>query len=136
MYLDYESYQNMGGTLDETTFNNYEWEASAHIDYHTFNRLEGEKVIPEKVIMLDFKLIELLQKQNSALSLGKGESNTGVYVTKQSNDGVTTEYSSIGAAELYTSVKAEADRIIQFYLSGVKNSKGQLITYRGLYPGE
>ena len=27
MYLTYEAYQNMGGTLDETTFNNYEYEA-------------------------------------------------------------------------------------------------------------
>lgn len=136
MYLDFKEYSNIGGTLDATTFNRFECEASSQIDYRTFNRLEGETEIPYKVKMLDFKLIELLQKKASALSLGKGEGSEGAYITKQSNDGVSTDYSGIDAADLYTSVKEEADRTINFYLSGVKNSKGQFLTYRGLYANE
>ena len=31
MYLTYEEYQNMGGTLDEATFDDYAFEAEAKI---------------------------------------------------------------------------------------------------------
>lgn len=41
MYLTYEEYLNMGGTLNETDFDEYEVEAEILIDYYTFNRLQN-----------------------------------------------------------------------------------------------
>ena len=41
MYLAYEDYQNMGGTLDETAFNDFEFEAETIVDWYTFNRLHN-----------------------------------------------------------------------------------------------
>ena len=31
MYLTFSEYENMGGTLDETAFNDFEYEADLHI---------------------------------------------------------------------------------------------------------
>ena len=43
MYLTYEEYENMGGkTLEETAFEQFEFEARAHIDWWTFSRLQNE----------------------------------------------------------------------------------------------
>lgn len=44
MYLTYVEYQEMGGTLDETAFTDFEFEAEATIDYYTFNRLRNENL--------------------------------------------------------------------------------------------
>lgn len=42
MYLTYDEYLNMGGTLDEATFNDFEYEAETQIDWYTFNRLHKD----------------------------------------------------------------------------------------------
>lgn len=39
MYLTYEEYSNMGGTVDETAFTRLEFKARQEIDFHTFNRI-------------------------------------------------------------------------------------------------
>lgn len=44
MYLTYEDYKAMGGTLDETTFNGYEAIAEVYMDNWTLNRLHSEQV--------------------------------------------------------------------------------------------
>ena len=66
MYLSYEEYQNMGGALDETTFNDYRFEAETKIDWYTFNRLQKDEVIPEAVKRCVFRLIKLIQDMNQA----------------------------------------------------------------------
>ena len=40
MYLTYAEYQEYGGTLDETTFNNLEFDAESTVNWCTFNRLK------------------------------------------------------------------------------------------------
>ena len=44
MYITYEQYKNYGGTLDEATFNEYEFEARSWVNWYTFNRLENDDV--------------------------------------------------------------------------------------------
>ena len=73
MYLSYEQYTAMGGTLTETVFLNYEFEAEALINYATFNRLKNDTVIPDEVTKLTKYIIDLVEKQANSLSLGKGE---------------------------------------------------------------
>ena len=40
MYLTYSEYQDFGGTLDETSFNDLEYDAESTVNWYTFNRLQ------------------------------------------------------------------------------------------------
>ena len=60
MYLTYEEYTAMGGTLDEPTFNDLEYEAEALVNWYTFNRLTKDTQIPSEVKRLIKYLINLI----------------------------------------------------------------------------
>ena len=139
MYLTYAEYQNMGGTLEESPFNDFEFQAEAQINYATFGRLKTDNNIPDEVKRLTKYLIDLLDKQAAALSLGKSISSSagpGAYVTSQSNDGVSVSYSGMAPTDLATMCKTELQNAVKNYLEGVKNEAGHKLLYRGLYPGE
>lgn len=136
MYLTYEEYQSMGGTLDEITFTKFEFQAEAEINYSTFSRLKGDKVIPYEVKRLTHYLVDLMDKKASAFSLGKGDPNATVYVTSQSNDGVSTSYNGLAPSDLIELCKTDFLKAIRSYLDGVTNEAGHKLLYRGLYPGE
>ena len=144
MYLTYEEYTDMGGTLEETTFNNFEFEAECTINWYTFNRLIGETTFSKNVKMLTYRLIQLAQLNQEALSLGKpieGESATGAVgaVTSQSNDGFSTVYNSLSAADALSASALTSDKVktlVRTYLQGEVNSLGRRLLYRGLYPNE
>lgn len=137
MYLTYEEYLNMGGTLDEAAFDNYLIDAEMLIDWYTFNRLENETVIPEKVKKCVYKLISLADMKSKAFVLGRevnGEGNASV--ASQSNDGVSISYNTISASQAFDLLKSESENIIKQYLNGVVNSLGRKLLYRGIYPDE
>jgi hypothetical protein len=135
MYLTYAEYQSMGGTLTENIFNDYEFRAESLINYRTFNRLVNETSIPMQVKRLVKYIIDLVDKQSSAMSLG---SNNGAnaYVTSQSNDGVSISYSGMASTDLFTLCDQDIQKSINAYLQGVSNSLGRNLLYRGLYKGE
>ena len=137
MYLTYEEYLNMGGTLDDAAFDNYLIDAEMLIDWYTFNRLENETVIPEKVKKCVYKLISLADMKSKAFVLGRevnGEGNASV--ASQSNDGVSISYNTISASQALDLIKSDAENIIKQYLNGVVNSLGRKLLYRGIYPNE
>ena len=140
MYLSYIEYLAYGGKLDETTFNEFEFEAECIIDYYTFNRLKNDTVISEPVKRLVYALIGIAQKKAATLNLGVNTSNIegsgDVYVMQQSNDGVSTTYNGMSAASLYQLSKQEMSRTVFRYLATVVNQAGRKVLYRGLYPGE
>lgn len=138
MYLTYDEYLDMGGTLDETTFDDFEFEAESIINYYTFNRLVNDTTVDVKVKKLVKVLIEIAIKQDNSISLGKSVSNTDVplYISKQTNDGVSTDYNGMSASTLYQVSKNEMAKAIQRYLGTVTNELGQKVLYRGLYKGE
>lgn len=144
MYLTYDEYQAYGGTLDETTFEDFEFEASTIIDWYTFNRLKDEEEIPEAVKKCMYRLINIAKLKADAMNLGLQTSSESTYtpaVQSQSNDGVSISYNVLGASELFNALQAktkggEVDQIIQRYLQGIVNSLGQKVLYRGFYPGE
>lgn len=139
MYLSYEEYLDYGGTLDETTYNSFNFEAEALINYYTFNRLTKDTVFDEKIKRLVYRLIEIAQMKQQAMSLGvsniPGEERP-VYITRQSNDGVDTTYSGMSAANVFNLCKNETKDAVNHYLFAVMNEAGQKVLYRGLYPGE
>ena len=140
MYLTFEEYQENGGTLSATTFNNFEYEAEALINYRTFNRLKNVESVPDEVKRLTRYLIDLAQKKADSLSLGNAgdttTSNAGSYIKSQSNDGVSITYGGMSSTDLYKVCSAEANQAIDRYLAGVTDSLGRKLLYRGLYPGE
>ena len=113
MYLTYEAYQNMGGTLDETTFNSFEYEAETIVNWYTFNRLKDEEEYPDELARCMYRIIEFVKLQADALLLGKqttkvtdSEGNvstveTSAYIKSQSNDGVSVSYNNVDASDLF-----------------------------------
>lgn len=139
MYLTYDEYIAMGGeTLEETAFDNLEFEARATIDWWTFNRLQNDVEYPEAVKRCMFALINLIKnKQDSMVTdaqTADGTKQAGI--THQSNDGVSTSYNVISARSAVEMIKQDIQATIKMYLQGVRNSLGQKVLYRGIYPNE
>lgn len=138
MYLTYADYVLYGGTLDETTFQQLEFEARAVIDWWTFNRLQNEETYPEAVKRCDYHLIQLIEAKQQAMATDGQASNNAVKagIISESNDGVSASYNTLSAKEAVDTMKTEIASTIQMYLNGVKNSLGHKVLYRGIYPNE
>lgn len=137
MYLTYNEYLNMGGTLDETAFSNYVMDAEMLIDWYTFNRLQSETSIPLRVKQCVFKLISLAEMKAKSFVLGRDATGEGAAsVASQSNDGVSISYNTISASQAFDLAKSESEQLIKQYLNGVVNSAGRKLLYRGVYPNE
>ena len=136
MYLTYETYLDYGGTLEETAFNQFEFDAESIINYLTFCRLKNDTEFPTEVPRCAYAIIDLLQKKQDALSFGGAETEDGTGVVQQVNDGVSITYNRMDASLLFKNSEQEINKKIQYYLQGVKNQAGKLVLYRGLYPGE
>jgi hypothetical protein len=63
-----------------------------------------------------------------------GESSANV--SSYSNDGVSVQFNTLSAHDVVTLSNREQSNIVRMYLSNVRNSLGQKILYRGLYPNE
>ena len=139
-YLDYETYQEYGGTLDETTFNDLAFQAEVQIDWYTFNRLQDDSEVSERVKRCMYALIKLIQDKliASAIPSDTGDTlnNVQAGITGQSNDGVSISYNIISASDALELAKKAVDKTIVKYLQGVTNSLGRKLLYRGIYPDE
>lgn len=142
-YLTYDEYTELGGTLDETLFDTYLLDAQAYIDWHTFNRLWKEEwrteEVMERVKICVYQLIGLVAATNNLIVpqvQSTGGINVNAQISTQSNDGVSSTYAVFSAELLYQKAKQEITSNINRYLSGVVNSAGRKLLYRGLYPGE
>ena len=138
MYLTYDEYTQLGGsTLEETAFEQLEFEASTIIDWWTFNRLHKQTEYPEAVKRCMYKLISLLQDKQRATAVDPAsEGAIKPSVASESNDGVSTSYNTLSAKEAVDTIQKELDKTIQTYLMGVRNSLGHNLLYRGVYPNE
>ena len=140
MYLTYDEYLAFGGTVEETAFDNLEFEARTVIDWWTYNRLQNDEEYPEAVKRCMFKLINLIiAKQQAQLLKNNGAVNTDFTesgIIQQSNDGVSTTYNIMSASEIIAQSGEDVKSTIRMYLQNVRNSLGRKVLYRGLYPGE
>lgn len=145
MYLTYEEYVEMGGTLDETTFSDLVFQASSMIDWYTFNRLRKETTISIRVKRLTYELIKIAQLQQEALSGKSGSDQTTVSgnavgaILSQSNDGFSTTFNVLSASDalaVSALTSSKVKTLITSYLSGEKDSLGRSLLYRGIYPDE
>lgn len=145
MYLTYSEYQTYGGKLDETTFSDLAFEASGIIDWYTFRRLVNDETVSENVKRLMYHLIGNLELRNKAMTLGQEtstsetETTSSGVVQSQSNDGFSVQFNVVSAKDIASSMTMTSPQmksLVESYLNGVKNSLGQDVLYRGLYPNE
>lgn len=153
MYLTYAQYQNMGGTLDETTFNDFEFESECIVNWYTFDRLKNESTFPVELQRCMYSLIKLAKLKSDAMTLGQQTTQTtddeghtttvtvNSAIASQSNDGVSVSYNTVQASAIFEKLSprakgGEIDNLIKTYLWNVTNSLGQKVLYRGLYPNE
>lgn len=157
MYLSYDDYKSYGGTLDETTFNDYNFEATYWIDWYTFKRLASETTLSDSVKRCTYKLITIAKTKADLLALGMqsvqtvdsagkvtSTTTTTPAISSQSNDGVSISYNVISASAAFQELIGagarkqgnEIENTINMYLYGVRNSLGQLVLFRGRYPNE
>lgn len=139
MYLTYLEYKTYGGTLDETTFNDIAFEASSLIDWYTFNRLQKDTEFPEAVKRCMYSIIKYViaqQQVNGIADSSANNSGVSAGVVSHSNDGVSESFNILSAKDIIDSGKAQIQQLINQYLSGVVNSLGQKVLYRGVYPNE
>ena len=142
MYLTYAEYKSMGGTLDETAFNDFEFEAEVYVNWYTFSRLKKYTTYPDEVKKCMYKLIQLAKIQydtmmsSSVSSGGVSSSVANSTIASQSNDGVSISYNILSADKVYDTIKDEMESVVNKYLVDVKDSLGRKLLYRGLYPGE
>lgn len=146
MYLTYEEYQAYGGTLDETSFQDLEFDAESTINWYTFNRLFKDEwkdaINTPEFKRCVYQLIRIKQLENELIMGGIGEGGIGWTkepgIVKESNDGVTTEYNVLSSGELlaYANGTRPKKDIIDRYLGSIVNDLGRRLLYRGIYPGE
>lgn len=139
MYLTYQEYKNMGGTLEETSFEMYEFQARAKIDWYTFNRLQKETEFPEAIKRCMYLIISYLLQANSISGVSSSDESGGAYtsnIASQSNDGVSISYNILSAKDAISNADAKIESVISQFLQGVTNSLGQKLLYRGVYPNE
>lgn len=141
-YLTYDEYTEVGGTLEETEFNYYAYEAESYIDWYTFNRLHNNTQIPDAVKRCEVYLIKFIQERLSVLGIsangdsGSNANNPIMSMMSQSNDGVSVSYGNMSAKDAEASLNKEVEQTIQRQLAGVTNKLGRKLLYRGLYPNE
>lgn len=136
MYLTFAEYQIMGGTLDESTFNDLEYQAEMQINWYTFNRLTNDTEYPEAVKRCVYALIKLLYQVQLVTNVDTQSSNINAGISSQSNDGVSISYNVLSASDLKKSSDDEIKKCIEMYLQTIKNSLGRRLLYRGVYPDE
>jgi len=128
----------MGGTLDEATFDDLEFEAETLVNWHTFNRLKKDTTFPDELKRLMKYLVNMASFKNKIVSASSGQpdaTSNGV-ISSQSNDGVSVSYNVLSAKDLAEDIEVDSKNAIEKYLQGVMNEAGQLLLYRGVYPNE
>ena len=157
MYLSYADYQAMGGTLDETAFNDFEFEAECIVNWYTFDRLKNETDLPVELQRCMYALIRMAKLKADSMILGSqttqqtvddGQGHTVTTTTttmsaiaSQSNDGVSISYNTVSASQVFDKLSpfvkgSEIESTVKLYLQSVVNSLGRKVLYRGLYEGE
>lgn len=137
MYLSYEEYEKLGGTLSSAAFAKYAPQAESKIDYNTFRRLVNDTVISDKVKQCMAMLVDILYNYGTYYSTVTNM--TAPTLTSQSNDGVSVTYGGYAGnttPQDMADVKKQTDNnvmsTIREYLAGEKNQAGQYLLYRGV----
>lgn len=120
-YLTFDTYKEMGGTLDATAFNRCITRATAIIKTATHCRIDGMQTVPVAVNALCFDMVELLS-ENPPFSInvtGRSQSAGGVSESES--------YSVLSFDDKQTMIQA----LLYDYLGAICDDKGTPLLYRG-----
>lgn len=121
IYLTYDEYKEIGGTIDLTAFNRNIARASGMIDNATFCRIEKMSKVPENAKHLCRDLVEYLVRNNV----------TDLAVTSRSQSAGAVSESESYAVKTVGEAQEEITRMIYDYLGGCFTDDGVLLLYRG-----
>ena len=126
-YLEFDVYEELGGSLDETPFNILEFEARRKIDERTFGRL---KLLEEQPIDVKMSMFALINSNNSYNNAYQNSNNRNV--ASESVGSYSVSYASgTQIQEIINSKNVEIEEIIRTYLMGVVVN-GEHILYIGV----
>lgn len=127
MYLTYDEYTNMGGSMDAALFPRFEAKARKRIDAMTFGRLMGEDPVRECVRMCMFELIGAMHEEETTAGLAGRE------IASMSNDGVSVTYATANSTNGITGgTSARYGGIVRAWLTGETDACGNNILYAGV----
>lgn len=118
MYLDYENYAEIGGTLDLSAFSRNIDRACRMIDVRTFDRLKEFEEIPQTVRNVCADLVEFIATNTVNKPTSKSQSVGSVSESVSYANKTAEDY------------EAELNRIFE-PLETIKSANGTPITYRG-----
>ena len=121
VYLTYDEYKEIGGTIEEAAFNRNIYRVSGIVNNATFGRIEGMITIPEEVKLLCRDLVEYF-----AANLG---SSKQVSSRSQSAGGVSESESFV--IRSIEERAGEIDDMVKDYLMNVSDDMGTPLLYRG-----
>lgn len=122
-YLDFEEYEELGGSLDETPFNILEFEARKKIDERTQGRLKGIEQLPIEVKMCMFALINTINGYTNAY-----QNNSNKNIISESVGSYSVNYASGSQIqEIIKSKSEELNDIIKSDLFGVIVNKEHIL---------
>lgn len=107
-YLSFSDYQSSGGELTSAVFDRYEYQAEAHINRLTHDRVKAETSVRDCVKRLTFELVEYLYKVSEAQAGLKSASNGAESAT------YATE----------SEIRGRIDQLARDYLSGEVTADG------------
>ena len=126
-YLEFDEYEELGGSIEETPFNILEFEARRKIDERTFGRLKLLEEQPIEVKMCMFALINSINSYNNAY-----QNSNNRNVASESVGSYSVSYASgTQIQEIINSKNVEIEEIIRTYLMGVVVN-GEHILYIGV----
>ena len=126
-YLDFEEYEELGGSIEETPFNILEFEARRKIDERTFGRLKLLKEQPIEVKMCMFALINTINGYTNAYQQSNNKN-----IASESVGSYSVSYASGSQIqEIIKTKNVELDDIIRNYLFGVIVNKEHIL-YAGV----
>lgn len=121
MYITYEKYKELGGTLQDADFKRLEYQARADINYLTLDRLvdyDAEK--SDEIEAVTWCAFELIEDGAIQLKAKANAQNYGGKVASVSNDGYSITFSNDTSAQGNAGTKVvndERNAIIMKYLS-------------------
>lgn len=127
MYLTYDEYKGMGGSMDAALFPRFELKARKRIDAMTFGRLQGENGARECVKHCMFELIQAMQEDEANVGF------SGREISSMSNDGVSVTYASGNSQTgMQNGSGARYAGIVRAWLTGETDACGNNILYAGV----
>ena len=124
LYLTYEEYQDLGGTLAETPFNLLEYQAQLRVDDYTFGRLKNLESQVQQVKLCIFELMSTLE------GYAKANANANKGISSENIDGYSVSYSNVNS-DLSDFQNKGIRNIIEHYLSECKLEDGTPYLYLG-----